>query len=282
MEAIPGFGFNPPLAPVPGFEIAGLGAVRERTAGSVLERVHRVGFHTVTLVTAGTGEHAVDFVTYACRPGTLLWIRPGQVQRFGAGGALDGVHLMFTAEFPPAVAGVERVVREWRGPVCRQLGTGREYAALSTLLAQLRAESTRPGQVSPEILQLLLATLLLRVDRLPGDGGEKAAGSEVYVRLRAELEVSYAVTRRAEDYARRLGYTVKTLTRACRAATGVPVKQVIDGRVALEARRLLAHTDEPVSVVARRLGFSEATNFGKFFARQAGVTPGEFRRAHQG
>lgn len=89
---------------IPGFEIAGLGAVRERTA----ERVHRVGFHTVTLVAAGTGEHAVDFVTYACRPGTLLWIRPGQVRRFGAGGALDGVHLMFTAEFPPAVAGVER------------------------------------------------------------------------------------------------------------------------------------------------------------------------------
>ncbi|GAV44337.1 hypothetical protein Saa2_07305 [Streptomyces acidiscabies] len=35
---------------IPGFEIAGLGAVRERTA----ERVHRVGFHTVTLVTAGS------------------------------------------------------------------------------------------------------------------------------------------------------------------------------------------------------------------------------------
>ena len=51
----------------------------------------------------------------------------------------------------------------------------------------------------------------------------------MYTRFRAELERSYASTRRAEDYARRLGYSVKTLTRACLAATGQSVKQVIDG-----------------------------------------------------
>jgi AraC-like DNA-binding protein len=72
---------------------------------------------------------------------------------------------------------------------------------------------------------------------------------------------------------------VRTLTRACQAATGQPVKHVIDERVALEARRLLAHTDEPVAAIARRLGFSEPTNFGKFFTRHTGTTPGEFRHS---
>lgn len=99
------------------------------------------------------------------------------------------------------------------------------------------------------------------------------AGGDVYARFRAELERSYTTTRRAADYAHRLGYAVKTLTRACAAATGQPVKHVIDGRVALEARRLLAHTDEPVATIARRLGFAEPTNSGKFFTRHTGVTP---------
>ncbi|MFJ8942465.1 helix-turn-helix transcriptional regulator [Streptomyces sp. NPDC102395] len=71
------------------------------------------------------------------------------------------------------------------------------------------------------------------------------------------------------------------LTRACSAATGQPVKHVIDGRVALEAQRLLAHTDEPVAAVARHLGFLEPTNFGKLFTRHTGVTPGAFRLTHQ-
>ncbi|MBT2444772.1 helix-turn-helix transcriptional regulator [Streptomyces sp. ISL-36] len=281
---IPGFGFNPPTAPVSGCEVTDLAALHGRMRDGTLQRVHRVGFHTVALITEGSGEHTVDFVTHPCRPGTLLWIRPDQVQRFGSPRAMNSTLLLFTPAFPAHLASTARLLDEWYGPVCRQLGTGRDYATVSTLLSQLRAEFTRPpGTVSADILQLELATLLLHIDRLPRRGAhaDLHAGGEIYARFRADLERSYATTRRAEDYAFRLGYTVKTLTRACLAATGQPVKHVIDARVALQAQRLLAHTDEPVAVIARRLGFSEPTNFGKFFTRHIGATPGDFRRTHQ-
>lgn len=96
----------------------------------------------------------------------------------------------------------------------------------------------------------------------------------------AAQAAAICVMRRAEDYARRLGNSVKTLTRACLAATGQPVKQVIDTRVALEAQRPLAHTDGPVATIARRLDFTEPTNFGKFFTHLTGTSPGRFRSAH--
>ncbi|MER6564205.1 AraC family transcriptional regulator [Streptomyces sp. NPDC001027] len=285
-DAILRLDFNPPETRVPGFEIIDLATLHERRRSRRRrpDLVHRVDFHTLTLITEGSGEHAVDFVTYPCRPGTLLWVRPGQVQSFVRPGTADGTHLLFTPAFPPHTSSADRLVNEWYGPACRQLGASPAYAVLSALLGQLRAEYGRPeGAVSAEILQLLLATVLLQIDRLPhADGGaDPYAGGEVYARFRAELERSYAATRRAADYAHRLGYTVKTLTRACTAATGQPVKQVIDGRVALEAQRLLAHTDEPVATIARRLGFPEPTNFGKFFTRHTGVTPGAFRQTHQ-
>ncbi|MFI5823710.1 AraC family transcriptional regulator [Streptomyces rishiriensis] len=279
--------FRPPDERVPGFEIIDLATLHERRRrrGRRPDLVHRVDFHTLTLITEGSGEHAIDFVTYPCRPGTLLWVRPGQVQRFVRPGTANGAHLLFTPAFPPHTSSADRLVKEWYGPACRQLGASADYAVLSTLLGQMRAEYDRPAQtVSGEILQLLLATVLLQIDRLPHpeSGGDPHAGGEVYRRFRAELERGYATTRRAADYAHRLGYTVKTLTRACVAATGQPVKHVIDARVALEAQRLLAHTDEPVATIARRLGFVEPTNFGKFFTRHTGVTPGTFRQTHQG
>lgn len=283
-EPIPRLPFRPPRERVPGFEIVELAALHRRRARRDPGGVHRIDFHTLSLVTEGDGEHAVDFVTYPCRPGTLLWVRPGQVQRYVRPGSTNGLHLLFTPSFLPLGNTADRLLNEWRGPVCRQLGTSSDYAVLATLVNQIRAEYDRCDQpVSPEMLRHLLAAVLLHIDRLSctEEGGEAQAGGEVYARFRAELERSYAITRRAADYADRLGYTVRTLSRACMAATGQPVKRVIDERVALEARRLLAHTDEPVSTIARHLGFPESTNFGKFFTRHTGTAPGAFREPFQ-
>lgn len=64
---------------------------------------------------------------------------------------------------------------------------------------------------------------------------------------------------------------------------GVPAKAFLSLRIALEAKRLLAHTAESVGALAGQLGFDEPTNFVKFFRREAGCTPGEFRaRATRG
>lgn len=277
--SIPRLGFHPADDRVPGFEITDLATLYSRSRRRDPGGLHRLDFHTLTLVTEGRGAHMVDFVSHACRPGTLLWVRPGQVQRFDPDGALNGPHLLLTTAFPARFGGADRLVDQWYGPVCWQLGTGADFAALSALMGQIRAEFDRSGNCSPDILRLQLTVLLLQIDRLPrpGEQPDPRRGGELYARFRAELEHRYASTRRAEDYARRLGCTVKTLTRACSSVTGQPVKQVIDARVALEAQRLLAYTDETVSAIARRLGFSEPTNFGKFFARQCGVTPGDFR-----
>ena len=55
-------------------------------------------------------------------------------------------------------------------------------------------------------------------------------------------------------------------------------KAFIASRISLEAKRLLVHTDLSVTLIAESLGFEEATNFIKFFKREAGCTPAEFRR----
>ena len=122
-DPIPGFGFNPQTAAVSGFEITDLAALRRRMSDGSLERVHRADFHTLTLVTEGSGEHTVDFVTYPCSPGTLLWIRPGQMQRFGPPGGMNGTHTLFTPAFPPAFSSTDRLARRCDRPPARILRT---------------------------------------------------------------------------------------------------------------------------------------------------------------
>jgi AraC-like DNA-binding protein len=79
-----------------------------------------------------------------------------------------------------------------------------------------------------------------------------------------------------------LGYSVRTLTRACRTATGGTAKAYVDGRVLLEAKRLLVHTHAPTSAVAAELGFRDPSDFTKFFRRHDGRTPAAFRAVAQG
>ena len=100
---------------------------------------------------------------------------------------------------------------------------------------------------------------------------------DAYVAFRSAVEIGVGSSRSVRDLVAGLGYSERTVDRACRSVTGMSAKGVRDERVVLEAKRLLVHTEHPVAGVASALGFSEATNFNKFFARQTGELPSQFR-----
>ncbi|MFK8034005.1 MAG: helix-turn-helix domain-containing protein [Hyphomicrobiales bacterium] len=54
--------------------------------------------------------------------------------------------------------------------------------------------------------------------------------------------------------------------------------QVLTARIKLEAKRQLANSEQRISAIVYALGFSEATNFSKYFYREVGLTPLVFRR----
>lgn len=266
---------------VPGIAALRLSDLAASTPSELLQRHQRGPYHLVMLVSAGYGRHAIDFQEYDCRPGTLLWSRPGQVYRLGDDPRMDATMLLFADAALPTLPGLAPLLAD---PFARScwLPAGEDGEAILTEVTQIATDRDRYRGDDPLGTQLLrhqLAVLLLRIATLsrPDGAAGRSPGSEVMSRFRPELESSFAATRRVEDYAARLGYSVRTLTRACLATTGRSAKQVVDARVALEARRLLACTDAPIAEVGRGLGFPEPTNFGRFFVRETGQTPGDFR-----
>ncbi|MGW4200260.1 AraC family transcriptional regulator [Streptomyces sp. NPDC004726] len=281
-------GYRNPSRPGLRLEVLTFADLTRRLPGEEYERVHRLDFHHLTLVHQGEGTAMVDFVDRPCRPGTLLHVRPGQVQRLptapdGAPADLDAAVILFTSDFPPRLPASIRVTDDPFGPAFWDLGPGdhdRFRRALADLATEYGELPDQDPETTRELLRQLLAGILLRIARLPApDGSSQAQAQKPYHLFQHELERSFAVLRQAHDYATRLGYSLKTLNRACRSATGHTAKQLIDARVTLEAKRMLAHTDLPVAGIGHRLGFTEPTNFGKFFTRATGQTPGAFRDA---
>jgi AraC-like DNA-binding protein len=301
---------------------------------------HRVPVHLLALVTAGRASFSVDFEVYPCRPGGLLWVRPGQIVGFPPPG-VDATLVLFEPQFvqqaervlgssghladralessessagpsagsngsPDGAATGSQLARPAGSPRSRWrrgaratdetpsapwliTGTywqpgGEDGEAITDAISQIETDYQRlvNGEDIPiGVLRHQLFALLLRLSRLEPEGGPgvKAADNELFARFRAAIDERFTITRQVEDYAKLLGCSVRTLTRASLAATGRTAKQLVDDRVALEAKRLLAESDLPAAEIGARLGFSEPTNFGRFFARTVGCSPLAFRAA---
>jgi len=137
-----------------------------------------------------------------------------------------------------------------------------------------------PAAIHIAIMRHVLSILLLRIGNHAHRSSEPA--DPAFEAFRRAVEDGFTGTHRVEDYAHQLGYSVRTLTRASRVATGHGAKRLIQERVLLEAKRLLVHTELTSTAIAGHIGMTDPTTFGKFFRRQTGETPASFRDRSRG
>jgi AraC family transcriptional regulator, transcriptional activator of pobA len=78
-------------------------------------------------------------------------------------------------------------------------------------------------------------------------------------------------------YAEKLGMTVDRLNDHVKRATGVTAGHLIRQRLLTEAKRALVFTTQPIQDIAEELAFSDPSHFARFFRKQTGTTPHEFR-----
>lgn len=263
--------YRAPGEPDGGVEVTTFARLRAMPAGSATPPVQRADFHVLALVTSGHGAVTVDFARHRLQRDTIVWIRPGRVHRWDDIAAVNGTLVLFRPEsVPQGSTGADPL-----GPVSWQ-PAGRPAlvrVAADHLRREHDASRARPLAGSAAILRALLEVLLLRAsDCAP----PPPAGLEVFVAYAAAVDAHHATSREVAWYARRLGYSARTLSRATQEAAGRSAKQFIDDRVVLEAKRLLAHTGITVTECARRAGFDDPANFSKFFRARTGLTPSAF------
>ncbi len=263
-----------------GVEVLTLAELRSRSDAALLARPLRSDKHHLLTLTSGSLRHSVDFTEYALRSGDWLWARPGQVQQWSDLEGVEGTLVIFDSGFLDPDTAIGAGSEDPHAPVLRVPGT-EDHPILRVAASQLQwefgAAELLPLTVRLQILRHLLAVLVLRVACLPGPGGSAHEPSEVYAVFRDAVEHDFTGTRRLNDYAAALAYSPRTLSRATMAAVGMGAKEFIDRRVILEAKRLLACSEESAARIGARIGFSSATNFNKFFHQRTGMTPIAFR-----
>lgn len=248
--------------------------------------VELVRFHVLILCTAGRGQHMVDFVAHEVSAGTAIWVRPGQVQQW------DEVHSGFEADVVVfASASVpELPLFEWflgATPVTR---LGPDAARAHQLMAWMVEDLSATGDqlIAASVVRVLLRLFARRAEvgfagAERGGRGANASGEWAPTPARRLVTAFMESVERNIDrrsvawHANQIGASTRTVARATAEVLDRTPKHVIDARVVLEAQRRLAWSDHSVDVIARALGFSEASNFTKFFRARTGQPPSAFR-----
>lgn len=92
------------------------------------------------------------------------------------------------------------------------------------------------------------------------------------------IDNHYINKRTVQEYADLLSVTANYLSQSVKHVSGKNALTFIAERLATEARSLMQYTDFEVAEIAYQLNFSDPSNFGKFFKKQVGLSPSEFRK----
>jgi AraC-like DNA-binding protein len=283
--------YDPPASYDLDLEIFPLSEFRRRVSLEHLRKPQRVDFHVLLYVSEGRCKHMVDFEPLACRRGTLLLLSPGQIQRFDAKSTdWEGWLVIFRPEFLPGrtsntVVDDQDALYQLADLSVHRTLSGSDQEAVTENLKRMAIDARLISKTSTlnSLLRHQLA-LLVRLHLIQANSGPMSAATSAllqrFKRYRLAVEQELHRLHRVSDYAKRIGCSPKSLQRATLECAGVSAKTYLSQRIALEAKRHLVYTSQPVSVIADELGFDEATNFVKFFRREAGLAPGAFRRRH--
>ncbi|WP_370298558.1 helix-turn-helix domain-containing protein [Pontibacterium sp.] len=275
-----------------GVEVLTFGDLMKKVPDERLTIPERVELYLLLMVTSGNLVHTLDFVDYKLPAGSLVVVRPGQVQQWHPTTEAEAQIVLVDPTALPFDAAVSHTrelelltLFDWQPQtqLSHELQTKLEQVTdrLESDIAGFDGSELEISLIRHELLALLFRLACFQRD-LVQNQTTRTAGYEKYKLFVELLEQHYRNEHALQFYARRLGYSTSTLSRACLEIEGYSAKVVIDHRIALEGKRMLAHSGASVAEIAYYLGFSEATNFIKFFKRIVQLTPTEFRDTRSG
>ncbi len=118
-------------------------------------------------------------------------------------------------------------------------------------------------------------------NKVPIESGATDRDAQRIRRFKKLIEQHYRSGMSIKEYASLMGMSSAQLNNICRAKVGESALHIVHERVTLEAKRLLIYTAMTISEIAYELGFSDPAYFTRFFSKQVGAAPKQYRTRHR-
>lgn len=251
---------------------------------------HIHSFYQIIWFTHGTGKHFVDFDKFNVSPNTIFFISKNQIHYFDDRKDYQGVLIHFNEEFLMDNENDTDIILKHnlfndfeREPYFTIPKTS--VGNFENITASICTELGKPDNFAhKEYLQHLLKLFLISIQRLEERKSTKPlpARNQSYniaLKFRLLLESNYRSIHSVGEYAVLVNTSTKSLTNYTNGIFNKPPLRIINERITLEAKRLLCHSAFNINEIGFHLGFEDPSYFVKFFKKQTGRLPGDFKRS---
>jgi len=244
---------------------------------------HRKDHYLIVFIRRAGSRHWIDMAPYVIKDNTIYFTGPNQIIVKEGFEQLWSTGIAFTKEF----LSFQENASLSKLPLIQNPQNGHELQLteadivfVEDILARINVEYQRPSEWQQRMLTAYLTVLLTYLSRLYTEqfkDNETSADKLLLKDFQAKINECFQQLHEVGDYASMLHISAGYLSEVVKSQSGKPAIKHIHERLVLEARRLLFHTNNSLKEIAFDLGFSEASYFNRFFKRETGVTPADYR-----
>lgn len=248
---------------------------------------HRHDFFEILFLTNGSGTHTIDFKDYIIKPNSIFFLSPGQIHSISLSKDIYGYIFLFSPEFFLINKTDKNKIFEFpffyntsdENPPL-ELQKEKDIEFLKHLFIKGCDENLINTAESEEVAHSILDLILVYCKNLypqPSTNAGMKKGRLMVKKFKQLIEERYKENFSVKEYAELLSVTPSHLNETVKNVMGRTASDLIEEKMIIEIKKLLLHTDLTATEVAYALNFSDQSYFSKFFKKQVGMTPGDFR-----
>lgn len=249
------------------------------------ETLHQLSFYEILFIENGAGTFTLDENKIHIAPRTIIFTSPGQVRHWEIEESIKGYTLLFEKDFLHLFFSDELFL--YRFQYFHQYSSPTEMKisedAFEKCLELLHGIELEFGQLqndSNHLIRSLLYQLLVILNRYYA--GVYNVQRDTYVhsdfyRFRSLLEKKFMNDRSVEAYSQMLNVSTGFLNKICRQFSGLSAQQIIHYKLISEIKKQL-YQNKSAKEISYDFGFSDPSNFNRFFKKLTGMTPQQYRK----
>ncbi len=254
--------------------------------------MHAHNFDMILWVKKGRGVHYVDFEEFDVNDNIIFFLSSYNINHLSTIGKPEGYAIVFTPDFlnhldPSIVNKIRHLLFNRRKGANYCNVTQEASVKLQNIVERMNEEQTLGS--NNFLHNTYNATLLtdfivtsIRCCQWRGNDVLLNTGqyAEIYSRFIEAVDDNYTTMHTVKGYASLLGVSKNVLTKSTKQYEQLTPLEIIDDRIIVEAKRLLACTTLRIKEISSKLGFEDPSYFNKFFKKIVKVTPADFREKY--